>query len=132
MIKEKFPTNYMEILKKILRFFPSRDKRIISFVVFFQVTLGFLELLSVLLIAALGSLAVRNISSNSPGNRVSRVLSLLNIDTFAIQTQVGILGISAAVLMVLRSLFSLALNRKMLRFIGLRSARISSNLVKRY
>ena len=131
MIKEKFPTNYMEILKKILRFFPSRDKRIISFVVFFQVTLGFLELLSVLLIAALGSLAVRNISSNSPGNRVSRVLSLLNIDTFAIQTQVGILGISAAVLMVLRSLFSLALNRKMLRFIGLRSATISSNLVKK-
>jgi len=131
MIKKNFLRHYVEILKKILCFFPHRDRKIISFVVFCQITLGFLELLSVLLIGALGSLAIRNISSNTPGNRVSRVLSFFNIDTLTIQTQVGILGISAAVLMVFRSLFSLLLNRKMLRFIGLRSARISSNLVKK-
>ena len=70
------------------------DQQKISIVVFFQIFLGLLDLAGVAAIGMLGSLAVRGVSSQGPGDRVEAVLRFLHLSNQTFQTQAAILGFS--------------------------------------
>jgi ABC-type multidrug transport system fused ATPase/permease subunit len=93
--------------------------------------LGALDLLGVLLVGVIGALAVTGIQSSEPGNRVGAALKLLNLEDYSFQQQTAILGILATVVLIGRTLFSVYFTRKVLFFIGRRSAVISGDLVHR-
>jgi ABC-type multidrug transport system fused ATPase/permease subunit len=109
----------------------SVDKRKLSFVVILQVFLGALDLLGVLAIGLLGTLSVTGIQSKVPGDRVNRVLSILQIENASFQTQSVIIGGVAVTLLVGRTVLSIFFTRRILYFMGRRGAAISSNLVAR-
>lgn len=96
-----------------------------------QVGLNVLDLIGVGAIGVLGALAVTGIQSQSPGNRVSEILRLLRIDSFSFQTQVAILGIGASVVLVIRTLLSIVITKRILFFLSRQGALISSNLFTR-
>jgi ABC-type multidrug transport system fused ATPase/permease subunit len=111
------------------RIFSKRDRQKISIVVAIQIVVGLLDLLGVALIGVIGALAITGIQSGVPGNRVSSVLQFLHLNTYTFQTQTVILGISATLILVARTLISVTLTRKSLLFISRRSAVISEEIV---
>jgi len=107
------------------------DQQKISIVVVFQIFLGLLDLAGVAAIGMLGSLAVRGVSSQGPGDRVEAVLSFLHLSSQTFQTQAAVLGCLAAGLLISRTIFSIIFTRRTLYFLSRRGARISSTLVSK-
>jgi ABC-type multidrug transport system fused ATPase/permease subunit len=93
--------------------------------------MGLLDLAAVGLIGILGSLAVTGVSSRNPGNRVALVLNYFGLHGESFQYQVGVLGISAAVLLIFRTLLSMYFSRKILYFLSVRAAVISKQLLEK-
>ena len=118
-------------LARSLRIFSARDKRKITGVIFLQITMGLLDLAGVAIIGVLGALSVRGVQSQQPGDRVSQVLSLMNLDDKPFQQQAAILGCIATLLLILRTIFSVVFTKRTLYFLSRRSSNISSNLVSK-
>ncbi len=104
------------------------DRRKIALVVLIQIMMGFMDLAAVAIVGVLGALSVSGVQSRAPGNRVNSVLELIGLDGMSLQAQVAILGSLAALLMVSRTLFSVFFMRKILYFLSMRGAVISSSL----
>ncbi len=107
------------------------DQQKISVVVVFQIFLGLLDLAGVAAIGMLGSLAVRGVSSQRPGDRVEVVLRYLHLSNQTFQTQAAVLGCLAAGLLISRTVLSVIFARRTLYFLSRRGARISSSLISK-
>ena len=108
-----------------------KDKQKIILVIGVQIFLGLLDLLAVMVVGILGALAVNGIQSRSPGDRVSSVLNFLGLADESLQFQVGLLGITAALMMIVRTILSVYFSRKVLFFLSRRGAQLSTVLVRR-
>ena len=80
----------------------------------------------------LGSLTFSGIGNKQPGVRTSQILNYFNIESFTFQKQVAFIGLLAASLLVLKTIFSLYLTKKTLYFLSYRSAEISSTLTSKF
>lgn len=118
-------------MRRALRIFSIEDRKKIRLITVVQIFLGILDLIGVAIIGVLGALAINGIQSKAAGNRVQEILIILQIDGFAFQTQVAILGVLSAVTLVLRTVLSVIFTRRILFFLSRKSALISSNLVSR-
>ena len=122
---------YKDLYKVLIKLFSPRDKKLFGIMILVQVLLGFLDLVSVILIGLVGSLAVSGISAGKPGEKVSLVLETLQISEMSVQGQASVLGTAAAILLISKTLISVYFTRRSLRFISLRSAQISANLLRK-
>ena len=93
--------------------------------------MSIIDLLAVSMIGVLGALAVAGVESKKPGNRVGSVLDILQVSSRSFQTQVAILGISATLLFIGRTLLSIYFTKRTLYFLSYRSAEISQNLMEK-
>lgn len=107
------------------------DKLKVGFVVVLQIGLGLLDLAGVAIVGILGALAVSGVASRQPGNRVYGVLEFFNLETLTLQQQATFLGISAALLLVGKTIISVIFTRKIIFFLSRRGATISTNLLSR-
>lgn len=107
------------------------DQQKISIVVVFQIFLGLLDLAGIAAIGMLGSLAVRGVSSQGPGDRVEEILQYLHLSNQSFQTQAAVLGCLAAGLLIGRTILSIIFTRRTLYFLSRRGARISSSLISK-
>ena len=114
---------------KCISIFSKTDRRKIGVVIVVQIVLSSLDLLGVVLIGIIGTLAVTGIQSVEPGDKLSSVLEFIGIDGLSFQQQTAILGLVATGLLVGRTIASVLLTRKALFFISRRSAVISGKLV---
>lgn len=115
-----------------LRLLSTRDRKLVYSVIAVTIFFGLMDLVGVMLIGAIGSLSVTGVSSGQTGNRVGRLLQSLNIETYSLQTQVGILGTLAALTLISKTILSLIFAKKSLFFLARRGAMISADLVKKY
>jgi ABC-type multidrug transport system fused ATPase/permease subunit len=106
----------------------SDQKKTLAFVIL-QISLGVFDLLGVAAIGILGALAVSGVKSGSNGSRVNWVLESLRLDEFTFQQQTAILAVISVGLLVIRTIFSVIVSRKILFFLSGRGARISSMLI---
>jgi ABC-type multidrug transport system fused ATPase/permease subunit len=90
-----------------------------------------LDLLGVVAVGLLGALAVNGLQSDNQGDRVTEALKFLQIQNLSLETQCAILGISAVVLFVGRTILSIFFTRRILFFLSRRGAKISSELISR-
>jgi ABC-type multidrug transport system fused ATPase/permease subunit len=118
-------------LARAARVLTHSDRRKLIFISIAQVGMGFLDLLGIAMIGVLGALAISGVQSGNPGNRVATALELFHLDSLSFQTQVAFLAISAGLLLTGRTLLSIYFSKKILYFLSLRGARISSNVVSR-
>jgi ABC-type multidrug transport system fused ATPase/permease subunit len=93
--------------------------------------MGFLDLLGVAIIGILGALTISGVQSKQPGNRVETLLNFIGLDNKPFQTQAAVLGITAASLLIGRTIFSIIFTRRTLFFLSRRAAAISSSLMSR-
>jgi ABC-type multidrug transport system fused ATPase/permease subunit len=109
-----------------------RDQLLLVLVTFFTLFLAILDLFGVLLIGVVGSLSITGLSTGQTGDRVSIALRILQIDNLEFESQVVVLGLLSALLLISKTLWSLLLIRKIMFFMARRAAVLSSNLVTRY
>ena len=121
--------NIKETIYASFRTLNKRERRRVAAVSGIQIGLGFLDLLGVALIGVIGSLAVSGIQSKGPGTRITSVLDFLGLGNVTFQSQVAILGIGAATVLVSRTLISMFFSKRILHFLARRAAFISNQLV---
>jgi ABC-type multidrug transport system fused ATPase/permease subunit len=119
------------VLKKSLDLLDKNEKRKILFVVLIQVGMAALDLIAIALVGVLGSLAVTGVSSQDPASRVNQVLHLLHLNSQSFQFQVAVLGITAAVLLITRTVLSIFFTKRILYFLSRRAASISESLLSK-
>jgi ABC-type multidrug transport system fused ATPase/permease subunit len=96
-----------------------------------QIFLGLLDLLGVAVIGLLGALSLNGVQSRPPGDRVSAFLKFFGLFDESFQTQAAVLGVAASIILVMRTIISIVLTRKVLFFLSRRGALISSDLMKK-
>jgi len=105
------------------------DRRKIILVIVLQISFGFLDLLGVGLVGVIGALAIRGVQSQTPGDRVTAVLTFLHLENLTFQKQVAILGLIAVFLLIGKTIFTIIFSRRILFFLSRRSATITANIV---
>lgn len=118
-------------LGRSLDLLTKKEKQKVQAVVLIQVALGVLDLFAIAIVGVLGALAVNGVQSKGPGNRVSDVLRAIRINNLDLQSQVAILGGGAAVLLIMRTLFSVYFSRKILYFLSYKASSLSARLFSR-
>jgi ABC-type multidrug transport system fused ATPase/permease subunit len=107
---------------------PNSDKKKVVITTATQASLSILDLIGIAMIGALGALAVVGIQSSTPGDRVSKFLRILHLDSLSFQSQIALLGGLSALVFLLKTLISLRLVKRILKFLSLRSAMVSTEL----
>ena len=111
-----------------LRLLAPKDRRKLGLVVAIQIFLSGLDLFGVALIGVVSALAITGVSGQVTGNRVGAVLEFMQLDGYTFETQIAILGATAAVTLVGRTALSILFLRKSLFFLANRAAIISGDL----
>ena len=119
---------YLQTIRACASVLPAGDKQKIITVTTVQVALSFLDLVGVALIGVVGAISITGIQSQKPGATTQRILTALNLDTFDFYSQVIALSILSVIFLVGRTVLSMLFTRKYLRFLGNRSALITSAL----
>ena len=114
-----------------LRLLAPRDRRKLGLVVAIQIFLSGLDLFGVALIGVVSALAITGVSGQVTGNRVGAVLEFMHLDGYTLETQVAILGATAGVTLIGRTLLSIFFIRKSLFFLAHKAAVISGDLTSR-
>lgn len=118
-------------LRRSLNLLTKSEKKKIIGVIAIQIILGFMDLVAIAIVGVLGALAVNGVQSRGPGARVDSVLQLIQIDDLNFRSQVAILGISAALILIVRTIFSVYFSRKILFFLSFKASTLSSRLFSR-
>jgi ATP-binding cassette subfamily C protein len=119
------------ILIQAFKILPTSDRKRLYRVVAAQLIVGLLDLIGVIGIGLLGTLAVTGISSTAAPTSVQNALITLKLDGFNFQTQVAIIAIVIGFLLIGRTVLSVILNRRILRFLSMKSAEISEEIYSR-
>ena len=125
----KIINNPRNVVARSAMILSRRERGRIYLVIILQIFLGLLDLIGVAIVGALASLAVSGVGSKQPGDRVSTALSYVNLDGRSLQFQAVVLGISASIILISKTILSVIFVRKTIYFLSRRSAVISSNLV---
>ena len=118
-------------VKRATSLITKTDKRKYWVLTALQAALSIVDLASVAVVGLIGSIAVNGISQVGPGGATQKWLTIFRLENFSIQSQAAILGLVVGFLLSSKSITSMLLNRKMLFFLGYRSAKISRQLISK-
>ena len=119
------------IVSRAFALLASKDKQKLVFIALFQVGIGALDTVAVLLIGIIGALSVAGIQSKEPGGNLSAFLERFNIENFSFQTQVSLIALVASALMLSKTLISMYFMRRTLSFLAIRAAHFTSTLARK-
>lgn len=131
MPKQKGSIPVWTAVIRTLSILPQHVKSRILAVIILQIALGFFDLVGVAAIGLLGALAVTGVQSQNPGSSIVEVLAILNLDSFSFQTQVAILGLFAAGILITRTILSIVVTRKIFYYLSQRGAMLTTELASR-
>ena len=110
---------------------PKKDQIKATWIVVIQIIMSLLDLVGVTMIGALGALSVQGLESKSAGNKVEVLLRLMHITNLKFQNQVAVVGVSAALILIAKTLLSVYFTRKTYFFLSRRGAQISADTISR-
>ena len=90
-----------------------------------------IDLLSVALVGIIAALTLRGVQSQTPGDRTLRVLRFLKLDMFSFQAQVTFLAGIVIFLLIGKTIASVIITRRTLKFLAARNAYIARMLAQR-
>lgn len=125
------PIQKLANVKRATSLITKTDKRKYWVLTALQAALSIVDLASVAVVGLIGSIAVNGISQVGPGQATQKWLTIFRLENFSIQSQAAILGLVVGLLLTSKSITSMLLNRKMLFFLGYRSAKISRQLISK-
>lgn len=125
------PSNLPREVIKCLAILGKKDRAKYLASVVIQSTTSLIDLIGVGILGLVGSLAVRGVQSQPPGDRVANILEFIGIQNFHIQQQVAFLSVIAVALLTFKTIFTIYFSRRILFFLGSKSAGISTILINK-
>lgn len=127
---------YLKQIKKskffeALQVFDFKDKQKILIIISIQLFLAIFDLVAVALSGILGGLLVSGTSSEKIGNRVQKVISILDLSDKSSQYQTGFIASLILVIFTSKILLSMYLNWRILYYINTRTAKVSTELISK-
>lgn len=120
-----------EVLRASLRLLDRRDRRLLVLSMLFQISTAVLDLFGVILIGAVGALAVTIVDGQGPPRRVTAAASALGLPPLSPTSLIALLAGVAAALLLAKSVVSPLLMRRTLRFLAGCEAAVSTRLTRK-
>lgn len=120
--------NFLSVIDLIFSTLLQREKRRLRLILVVQLFVSVFELVALASTGAVISLAIRASSSQGPGDRVSALLTRINLDNLPLKNLILLLAFFSLFVFVLRSLATLWFTRVSLKYSGEISARLSGEL----
>ena len=118
-------------IKRVLLLLEKKDRLKLFLVLIVNTFLAFLDLFGVALIGVTSAILIRGLQGLTAGDQVSRFLELLNIDELPQRNLLILLGGTAVFFFVIKTVLSVYILRRTLRYMSIRNAQISSSLVSK-
>jgi ATP-binding cassette subfamily C protein len=115
----------------ILGYLTARDRLILKLVVIFQILLAILDLVGVALIGVIATLSVYGIQSQDSGNFGVFFTRLLGVDGESFQKQILILSLMTITILLSKTVASLWITKRSLKFVSRRGAMLSGKLLRK-
>jgi len=106
-----------------------RDLKKVLAATLIQITMAILDLIGVAAIGILGALSVNTLQSKAPEGKIQSLLDYLHLSNLSFESQIQIIGFSAVLILVSRTVISIIFTRKIIFFLSRRGASISARLV---
>jgi len=119
------------ILLQALNLLQRLDKLKLGLICLAQILSGLLDLAGVVIIGAVCALSIQGIESHQPGTQTSKVLNLLHIQNYDFHLQIIIMGSLSISLLLLKTLFAIVFTRKTFKFLSIKGAEISGDLISK-
>jgi len=126
-----FSTFKFREIKKVLLLLNKEDRFRLILILIANTLLAFLDLIGVALIGIASAILIRGLQAQTAGNQVSRFLELVNLDGVPQRSLLVILGCSAVFFFILKTVLSVYFLRRILRYMTVRNAQISSILISK-
>jgi ABC-type multidrug transport system fused ATPase/permease subunit len=120
-----------EQIKKVLLLLNRSDRYKLGLVLIINIGLAFLDLIGVALIGITSAILIRGLQGLAAGDQVTRFLQLLNLNELPQRHLLLLLGGCAISFFILKTILSVYILRKTLRYMSTRNAQISSSLVSK-
>lgn len=101
-------------------------------ITFTQILSSFLDLLGVAFFGIVGAIAISGIQNTAQGNKTAVILKILHLNDLNYQMQVIYLLLIGILILILKSVFSLVVNKKVLRYLARQGALISTSLFENF
>jgi ABC-type multidrug transport system fused ATPase/permease subunit len=108
-----------------------KDRLRLVLVLIINTFLAFLDLIGVALIGVASAVLIRGLQSQGAGDQATKFLEIINLNGLSQKTLLITLGCGAVFFFVLKTILSVYLLRKTLRYMSVRNAQISSTLVSK-
>lgn len=115
----------------ISNLYSKKEKLLLLFSAVLQIFSSLLDLIGIILIGLIGSIATLGISAREPGGLTARILELMGISNLNLQSQVTVIAATAAFALIGKTFFSIFVMRRTLFFLGNRSAVILSRVIRK-
>jgi ABC-type multidrug transport system fused ATPase/permease subunit len=119
-----------EAIRGSLSLLTKRDRRLLRLSILIQMATSLLDLAGVLLLGLVGALAVTTVQSQPPPTMVESVASALGLSDLSSQALVFVFAGAAAAVLLLKSVVSSLLTRRVFMFLANRQALVSARLSK--
>lgn len=118
----------ISLVREALRYIPKRDKKRLFLLVPVSICLALLDVIGVSLLAAVGTLAYKRVTSDSKPTRVEQVLNSLSSSSYDSDQILMFLTVAALVTLVGRTLLQVFLNWKLVNFYSRLEAEIATSV----
>ena len=118
-------------IKKVLLLLERKDRLKLFLVLIVNTSLAFLDLFGVALIGVTSAILIRGLQGLTAGDQVSRFLEALNLDGLPQRNLLILLGGTAILFFIMKTILSVYFLRRTLRYMSIRNAQISSSLVSK-
>lgn len=115
-------------IERYLETLTPRERRVILLISATQALISIIEIIAVALLGVLAAIGVSGISSSPNQGKIPDLLGLLRINNLSFQIQALLIGFTSVALMITKTLFSLYLTKRTLRFLSRKSSELSAKL----
>ena len=128
----KSPLKQLQKLRTVLSFISRGHKKTLLKFALIQALTGVLDLIGIVLIGVIGSLALHGVTSSTALNpMVSNFLELLKLDNLSLSSQVIVISTLAGLCLIFRSISAFIVSSRIFHFLGKEGALLSSTLIRK-
>jgi ABC-type multidrug transport system fused ATPase/permease subunit len=121
----------IESVRSSLSLLTKRDRRLFSLASLAQMALSLLDLTGIALIGAIGAVAVSGIDPNALPGQLDEWKDRFGLGALSASQLIGLLSVSAVFLLLLKTLLSALITRRMLHFLANRQADVSVRMARK-
>jgi len=126
------PASIQSAVRRAIRLLPPGRRKLLALAAAVQLSLGLLDLLGIALVGLLGAVAVSGIGTGSLPTQVTSLLANFGLEGLTISRLSVIVAAVAVLILVLKTVLSALMTRRITRFLANRQAEVSASLARRF